>query len=61
MQVRYQAALRPEPLLRLDRSKAAIITEKIGEDDARLRAGSQKRDDFAKLTAQGHDINIRHC
>jgi len=48
-------------LLRLDRSKAAIITEKIGEDDARLRAGSQKRDDFAKLTAQGHDINIRHC
>ena len=36
MQVRYQAALRPEPLLRLDRSKLAIIAEKQRENDAEL-------------------------
>ena len=36
MQVRYQAALRPDPLLRLDRSKVAIIAEQQRENDAEL-------------------------
>jgi hypothetical protein len=60
MQVRYQAALRPEPLLRLDRSKVAIIAEKRRENDARLWAIIKQRDDFAQFAAQGEDINIRH-
>ena len=47
MQVRYQAALRPEPLLRLDCSKAAIIAEKRVENDAWLQARIEQCDHFA--------------
>ena len=59
MQVRYQAALRPEPLLRLDRSKLAIIAEKQRENDAELRAIVEQRDNFTQLAAQCEHIHIR--